>query len=136
MCCTLAIGCVDEGFDSGEELSSGRSFEEELLAEDLEALLPGVWLLDTEDHHTLALDELSIVFLGHDAVTGDVALLIDTQDESEDSLQPARAHLADSDATLHLTQDDISLRIEQIEDDLLVLQADDETPRLVYRRLR
>lgn len=131
------IGCVDEAEpDEVADLSSGRSFEEELMAEDIEALLPGTWRWDQSSTHQPPLDseDLSIVFLGHNAVTGDVALLIETPDQDE--LQPARVSMDESAASLHLPETDTSFRVERIEDDVLVLQDDAMSIRLVYRRQR
>ena len=131
----FTVGCVDDGTtDDFSDLTSSRSFDEELLAEDMEALLPGRWAWDETSTiaHPTEGEALSIVFLGHDAVTGDVALLI----ESLDELQPARVVLEGGEATLWIGAEEASFRVERIEDDVLVLQGDESTDRLVYNRRR
>lgn len=154
-CSALVVGCVDEGRDDGEPsqaqvvgleeggllptLTPGRSFEEELLAEDMEALLPGDWVWDQRasslPEAMSAVEELSIVFLGHDAVTGDVALLIE-EDHHSGQLLPARVSLDESEATLRFPETETALGIEHIEDDLLILRSESDGTRLVYRRHR
>ncbi len=132
----IMSGCVAESEDAFG-LSSSRTFEEELLAEDIAALLPGSWSYDAAaSTHALpgSSGVMSIVFLGHDAVSGDIALLAEVN--QGDRLEPARVGLDESDATLMMPERDFSLRIERIEDDLLVLQGDAPSVRLVYHRHR
>ena len=128
-------GCV-EGSQEVDDLTN-RSFEEELLAEDIEALLPGTWRWERSSQGSqppLGGADLDIVVLGHDAVSGDVAILIDQPLDSE--LKPGRVVLDESVAIIQFPETESRLRIERIEDDILVLQDDDERTTLLYHRKR
>lgn len=143
---SLTTACVDESEDEwtvalNEEsvafgdLSPGRTFEEELLAEDLEALLPGSWVLESQSAQPDTRPLFDITFLGHDAVSGDLALLLEDPADPN-SIEPVRVTLSESEATLRLAQNGRSFRVEQIEDELLVLHQDETNVRLVYTRRR
>ncbi len=113
-----ASACVEADvadLDSG--VAATRTSTEAQRAEEIEALLPGVWMW--EDGSADALD-LSIVFLGHDAVTGDVALLI--EGESDDAVVPASVQLQGPVATL-VVDTAQAWRITALRDDSLVLVA-------------
>jgi hypothetical protein len=130
-----AVGCVEGSEDLGD--LTNRSFEEELLAEDIEALLPGTWRFQASQQNSrapLGGKDLDIIVLGHDAVTGDVAILIEGPLDGD--LQPGRIVLDESVAILRLPEVDNRLRIERIEDDVLILQDDDERTTLLYHRER
>jgi len=129
----VPVGCVSEDPSEDSGISSSRSFEEELLAEDIEALLPGTWEWEktSDADPPVKSQEISIVFLGHDAVTGDVAILIETPNHE---IQPALVTLDEGVASLQLPPENSQLRIERIEDDVLVLQDEEGSKHLFHRR--
>lgn len=137
-----AVACGDDGGDPGRDagfeegpggsLGPGRSAVEEQLAEELAALLPGAWAWD--EASTVRGADLEVTFLGHDAVSGDLALLVETEPEQE--LRPARVILSDDQAMVEFTDDHVSYSVDAIEDDRFVLVATDGTEKLVYRRIR
>jgi len=133
MVCGLT-GCVDEDADAWSDnaqqellysLSSGRTPVEERLAGELEGLLPGDWARAAEEGEP----ELHITFLGHDAVTGDIALLMEDAE-----VHPTRVVLSDEQALLILTELNRSYLIEHIDADTLALQELETGERFVYHR--
>lgn len=103
---------------------------EERIAEDMEALLPGMWV--RQDGAELNA-HLEIMFLGHDARTGDVAMLVETTTGRE--MHPARVVISESHGTLHFPDSDAAYVVERIDVDRLVLQDVEGRGRLVYRRV-
>jgi len=138
---TLAA-CGDDGGESERlvgfdetlagSLGPDRSAVEEQLAEELAALLPGAWAWD--EASTVRGADIEVTFLGHDAVSGDLALLIETVPVAE--LRPARVVLSDDQAVVEFPDDHVSYSVDAIEDDRLVLVGQDSTEKLVYRRIR
>ena len=133
MVCCLT-GCVDEDGDAWSDnaqqellysLSSGRTPGEERLAGELEGLLPGDWTRAADDGQP----ELHITFLGHDAVTGDIALLL-----ADVEVHPTRVVLSDDQALLILPEYNRSYLIEHIDADTLALQELETSERFVYHR--
>jgi len=90
-----ASGCIESDVIDAPPVE--RPLVETQLAEKIEALLPGTWACDQVEP---AIGDLFVVFLGHDAVSGDVALLIEA-DNGED-LQAVSVSLGDNSATLVL----------------------------------
>jgi hypothetical protein len=135
---TGAVACVEE---PDVALPQARSLQEELLAEEVEALLPGDWVWDHAQPQDaeVELPTLSILFLGHDAVTGDAALLLNLGDDAEQSeqrLQAARVQFQPQRATLWLGEDHDAFLLDTIAEDLLVLQDRQTGARLFYLRAR
>jgi hypothetical protein len=133
-----ATACVE---DPAEEpgLGASRSLHEELLAEEVEALLPGDWLWDHAQPQAgeLEMPALSILFLGHDAVTGDAAVLLELGDDAEQTqrqLQAARVHFDDTVATLHMSEDSGTWRVQSMSEDQLVLHDLQTDTRHFYLR--
>ncbi len=135
-----STACAEDEEGSVDTLPA-RSTHEALLAEEIEVLLPGIWAWEgstpAESDNAASL-EISIVFLGHDAATGNVALLVetDTPQGDETLIQAARVELDDTLATLHLTNPPGSYLLERIQEDTLVVQDTQTATRLVYRRIR
>ncbi len=124
------VACVEEdeaeAFDGAlRPWEVSRTRLEEQRAEEVEALLPGAWIQAraVPEEAELDLPALSISFLGHEAVTGDAALLLEVGDDAEQTerrIQAARVQFSHMDATLHLG--DRAWRMDLVEEDLLVLQ--------------
>lgn len=133
-----STACVEEPSEE-PGLGGSRSLHEELLAEEVEALLPGDWLWDHAQPQTeeLEMPALSILFLGHDAVSGDAAVLLELGDDAEQTqtrIQAARVHFEDTVATLHLNQGRRGWRVESIGEDQLVLHDLETDTRHFYLR--
>ncbi|MEL6180761.1 MAG: hypothetical protein AAFS10_17500, partial [Myxococcota bacterium] len=124
------VGCVDEDADAWSDgqqellysLSSGRTPIEEQLAGELEGLLPGDWAQADIDTQT----ELQITFLGHDAVTGDIAFLLEDAE-----VHPTRVVLSEDQALLILSDHNRSYLIEHLDADTLALQELETGDRFV-----
>lgn len=108
--------CVEADVSDAEAgLVAPRTSVEASRAEEVEALLPGAWMWE---HGSADAVDLSIVFLGHDAVSGDVALLIEGEDDEQ--VAPASVRLQGSSAEL-VTAGEGVWRIEVLGNDRLVL---------------
>ncbi len=132
-----ASACVEEIEEP--PLTTERNLHESLLAEDVEALLPGSWIWDHTQSEDIEVDmsALSILFLGHDAVTGDVAILIEEGDDAEQTqrqLQAARVSITNKRAMLHLSESPQVYQIEEINEEQLVLREHGTDTTLIYLR--
>jgi hypothetical protein len=119
------------GEEGGLGLSSSRTVAEERIAEDMEALLPGLWVWQGGADQPES--SLEIMFLGHDARTGDIAMLVETANARE--LHPARVVITESHGTLQFPDSDDAYVVERIDVDRLVLQDVETNARLFYRRV-
>jgi hypothetical protein len=119
--------CIEADIDS-DTVEGTRSLQEALLAEEIEALLPGTWMSDTGSPD---LGDLSIVFLGHDAMSGDVALLI--EGETDESLEPALVSLRDNTAILTLNDGD--WEIDSLGNEELVLTHPETGVTVQFHRM-
>ena len=136
---TLACGDAEDGYDRegvfeegySSSLGPERSAVEEQLAEELAALLPGMWAWDEASSVRRA--DLAVTFLGQDALRGDLALLVESID---DDLQPARVVLSDDQAVIELPDIQTRYTVDAIEDDRLVMVDMETGDKHVYRRVR
>ena len=124
---TVTLPEVDEQQELLYSLSSGRTPVEERLAGELESLLPGEWSHSNASAGTA----LDIIFLGHDAVNGDIAILMVPTNED---VMPTRITLEGADAILHLPGSENGYLIEHIDADRLELYDTESESVLVYLR--
>lgn len=138
--CVLSA-CVDEPEEPAAELTPLRTLQEAHLAEEAEALLPGEWVWDHQSSDGLETDlsALTITYLGNDAVSGDMALLLKTGDDAEQTtpqVQAASIRFTNSSATLHLNDRKTSWDLQLLHEDTLELRSTLSGSRLIYRRVR
>lgn len=129
--CGDAAGDAQEAAEAEERRDSlGRvqSAAERHLTDELAALLPGVWRQAGSD------DALEITLLGQDAVTGDLALLVEVGPSG--ALHPARVALSETQALVEFTDDGTSWSIDALEEDRLILLRGDSLGRRIYQRAR
>ena len=125
---SVATACVEADVTDADAGAPRTSLEAQR-AEEVEALLPGAWMWTEGSAGTV---DLSIVFLGHDAVSGDVALLI--EGENDDAVIPASVRLDGPSATLLVGASE-SWSIELLADDTLVLADPTSGRRARYQRM-
>lgn len=77
---------------------------------------------------------MEITLLGQDAVSGDLALLV--EDRRSGAVHPARVLIFETQAVVEYTEDSAAWSIDVLEEDLLVLVPSDGASRQRYQRAR
>ena len=119
----VTTGCIEA--ESVDVHPDARPLQETQLAEKVEALLPGTWATTQE---RADIGDLFIVFLGHDAVSGDVAVLIEA--DFTEALQAVSVSVQDNVATLALHGQHWEIATLGDEELVLLNTADDTSLRL------
>ncbi len=107
-----------------------RSAAEWRVAEDLESFLPGQWRWHADS--TAPAFNMEIIFLGHDALSGDVALLM-TQHDGDP--EPLRVVVSAEQALVQFEDVGLECVVEELGDERLVLRCLGDGRVLVFERI-